>query len=280
MKETSFRLPHITLAGFTNGNVGKPPLLLLHGWLDNAGSFETMLPYLSRFHVIAVDLPGHGLSQHRSLDAHYHFVDWVYDVSQLIEHLHWDSLSIVGHSMGGSIATVVAAALPQKIKNIVLIDSIGLMTTPATQTCEQLRQGINSRVRLAGKDKPRHPTFESAMLARVLVGDLKEEQVSILLKRGLEVCNDGYRWRSDQRLRTHSVMRFTFEQATNLINNIQCPVLMIEGDKGAKMVKRNRELYQAHFADLHCNHMPGGHHCHMEYPETAAQLVNDFIAMR
>ena len=87
MEETRFKLPHITLAGFTNSNVGKPPLLLLHGWLDNAGSFETMLPYLDQYHVIAVDLPGHGLSQHRSLDAHYHFVDWIYDVSQLIEHL-------------------------------------------------------------------------------------------------------------------------------------------------------------------------------------------------
>lgn len=277
MKEKSFKLPNITLAGFTNDNVGKPPLLLLHGWLDNAGSFETLLPYLNQFHVIAVDLPGHGLSQHRSLDAHYHFVDWVYDVCQLIEHLQWGSLSIVGHSMGGMIATVVAATVPLKIENIVLIDSLGLITTPATDTCEQLRLGINSRIRLSNKDKPRHPTFESAMQARVMVGDLKEEEVSILLKRGLEVSNGGYYWRSDQRLRTHSVMRFTFEQATNLIDNIQCPVLLIEGEHGAKMVKSNRALYQAHFADLHCKQMPGGHHCHMEHPEIAAQLVNDFI---
>jgi pimeloyl-ACP methyl ester carboxylesterase len=277
VKETRFKLPHITLAGFTNDNVGKPPLLLLHGWLDNAGSFETLLPYLNQYHVVAVDLPGHGLSQHRSLDAQYHFVDWIYDVIQLIDLLQWDTLSIVGHSMGGSIATVVAATVPQKIKNIVLIDSIGLMTTPTTKTCEQLRQGIASRVLLVGKSRPQHPTFESAMLARVLAGDLKEEQVSILLKRGLEASNDGYCWRSDQRLRTHSVMRFTFEQATDLVSNIQCPVLMIEGEKGAKMVKSNRLLYQAHFADLHCKKMPGGHHCHMEHPETAAQLVNDFI---
>lgn len=277
MKELRFELEHITLAGFTNDNVGKPPLLALHGWLDNAGSFEMMLPYLDDYHVVAIDFPGHGLSAHRSVDASYHFVEWIYDISQLIEKLQWSNLSILGHSMGGMVGSVVASVLPQKIDRLVLIDSIGLITTPQEEACEQLRRAIHSRASVSKKKKAVHPSVESALQARVLAGDLKEKEARVLLKRGLESVGNGYCWRSDQRLRTHSAMRFTAEQAVSFISNIQCPVLMIEGLNGAKMVKQNREVYGGYFANLRCVQMNGGHHCHMEYPAEAAQLLLDFL---
>jgi pimeloyl-ACP methyl ester carboxylesterase len=279
MIEVRFELPHLTLAGFSNGHVGKPVLLALHGWLDNAGSFELMLPYLDNYHVIAVDMPGHGLSSHRSPDAHYHFVDWVWDISVLIEQQQWRAITIVGHSMGGLIATVAAAVLPDGIARMVLIDAFGLITTQPQQACEQLRQAIRSRSALSLKRKPVHPSIESAMQARVLAGDLKEKEAAVLLTRGLEERADGFVWRSDQRLRTASAMRFSFEQATSFIANISCPVLLIEGRRGAQMIKTNKEMFQGHYADLRCKQMDGGHHCHMEYPQIAAQLVTDFIGV-
>ena len=72
MKDIEFELPNYTLRGFTNGNIDAPILLCLHGWLDNSASFQPLNQYLSDFHVIAIDLPGHGLSDHKSPDAYYH----------------------------------------------------------------------------------------------------------------------------------------------------------------------------------------------------------------
>jgi pimeloyl-ACP methyl ester carboxylesterase len=277
MQDIRFDLAHLSLAGITNGNVGKPVLLALHGWLDNAASFEEMMPYFGSYHVIAIDFPGHGLSPHRSIDAHYHFVEWVYDISQLILQQQWEAVTIVGHSMGGMVGSVLASVLPEKVARIVLIDSIGLITTEPDKTCEQLRNAIFSRAKVGLKKKAVHSSVESALQARVFAGDLKEKEARVLLKRGLMAVQGGYTWRSDQRLRTHSALRATLEQALNYISNIQCPVLMIHGRDGAKMVKQNMTVYSEHFADLRCIEMPGGHHCHMEYPQQAAQLVNDFI---
>lgn len=272
-EEVSFALPHLTLAGWTNGHVGKPVLLALHGWLDNASSFEPLLPWLDDYQVFSIDLPGHGLSAHRSCDANYHFVEWIYDIAELIRVAKWDNVTLVGHSMGGMISSVVASVLPQKIKRVVLIDSVGLITTPQQSACEQLRLAIESRQLMIEKVKNVYPTIEAALMARVKAGDLSEKEVRFLLKRGIKAVDGGVIWRSDPRLRTHSAMRFSQEQAKSFISQIQCPVLLIEGENGFKQRSENRELYTSFYPNLECQEIPGGHHCHMEYPALTGQAI-------
>ena len=85
IKEITFSSGSKKIAALTNGNDQAPLLLCLHGWLDNAASFQPLMPYLADYHVIAIDWPGHGLSSHRSEDAHYHFIDWIYDLVKLFK---------------------------------------------------------------------------------------------------------------------------------------------------------------------------------------------------
>ena len=69
------------LAGLEFGTPGGRPVLALHGWLDNAASFATVAPLLAKnLHIVALDLPGHGHSGHRSADASYPFTEWVPEV--------------------------------------------------------------------------------------------------------------------------------------------------------------------------------------------------------
>ena len=66
------------LAGLAWRRQGRPRVLALHGWLDNANSFQPMAPLLGQLDLVALDLPGHGHSDHRHSTARYHFVDYLY----------------------------------------------------------------------------------------------------------------------------------------------------------------------------------------------------------
>ena len=85
------------------------PVLCLHGWLDNANSFLPLAQAMPDLPLLALDLAGHGHSSHRSPDAHYYLLDYVSDIATLCRQQQWQQLTVVGHSMGGMVATVLAA---------------------------------------------------------------------------------------------------------------------------------------------------------------------------
>lgn len=280
MKEISFDLGHTRLAAISNDKQGRPLLLALHGWLDNAGSFAPMFPYLENFHVIALDFPGHGLSDDRSPDANYHFVEWVYDICHLIKQQKWQRLSIVGHSMGGMVGQLIAAVIPDTISRLVLIDAIGLITTDAGQACEQLKQAIASRERIQGKKtKAVHLNMDQALAARVTAGDIGKAEAKVLAQRGVIEKEGGFVWRSDPRLRTSSAVRFCPEQALSFIKAVVCPVLLIKGQNGGEGLKRLLAQFEREFIELRTIEIKGGHHCHMQSPKHAAKLVEEFVGM-
>jgi len=86
----------------------QPRLLCLHGWLDNANSFVPMMPYLPAFDLVAVDLPGHGYSD--PSNTSYLQAEVMVQVVKIMQALGWDDCHLMGHSMGGCIAPLVAVA--------------------------------------------------------------------------------------------------------------------------------------------------------------------------
>ncbi len=275
--DVAYQLPSLAIKGLAYGNNQLPPLLCLHGWLDNAASFTPLMPHLIDRRIIAIDLAGHGLSGHRSLDAHYHFVDYIYDLVQLYELNKWPAIDIVAHSMGGMIASAFAAAFPEKVKSLTLIDSIGFLHAEAGKTTKSLRQGMLSRLANTTKQKSFHSTLDSAINARINVSDLKYPQAKLLVERGVEKFTQGYLWRSDARLRTKSPLRLSLEQSEQLIIDIKAPTQIIHGDKGFDMVKSAIEHYRDIFSALKITTLTGGHHVHMEQPKETAKLIQQFI---
>ena len=99
-QEGYFSSPSGKIAYKKWGTDSSPSVLALHGWLDNLASFEPLLQHLDDLCVVAIDLPGHGKSDHRPVGAHYHFLDWIPDILAVIEALGWKGLSLMGHSLG------------------------------------------------------------------------------------------------------------------------------------------------------------------------------------
>jgi len=97
-------------------------MLGLHGWLDNAGSFELLARELVALNpqvwFVAVDLLGHGQSDHGR--GPYQYLDQIEAIHDVLDALKWDTCFIVGHSYGGNNATLYAAALPGRIQGLVV----------------------------------------------------------------------------------------------------------------------------------------------------------------
>ena len=276
-EEVCFSLSEVELHGIKKGNENQPIVLCLHGWLDNAASFIPLMNELNDLQVIAIDWPGHGHSGHRGQDAHYHFIDYVYDLLLLFEFNQWQSIDIVAHSMGGMIASAFAAAFPERVNSLTLIDSIGFISAKSEETTQQLRNGMLSRLKLKGKHKPIHPDIESAITARRSVSDLSYEDAKLIVERGSFDYENGITWRADSRLRNTSPYRLTFSQAKQFIKDITTPVQLIYGDKGIELVELGLAHYAPLFKQFTAYKLSGGHHIHMEQAKKTANLVDSFL---
>ncbi|QOL24636.1 alpha/beta hydrolase [Thalassotalea sp. LPB0316] len=281
MYEIKIPLAHLNVAAMSNQQQfesNKAKVIFLHGWLDNAASFTDLLPALADYHVVAIDWPGHGLSDHKSKGAYYHFVDWVDDLYQIIQALGWSSCHIVGHSMGGMIASAFSAAFPEYVRSLTLIDAFGFITDEAKNTTKQIRQGIESRFKQQQKSTKYHPNLSSAIKARVAVSDFSLKEATLIVERGTEQTEQGVVWRTDSRLRNLSPYRFTHAQAQQLMSDLAVPVQLIYGDKGMAFVSKMLEKFQGVVSQITIHKLAGGHHVHIEQPEKTTEHILSFIS--
>src|SRR3989442_2580078 len=101
------------------GNAGKPPLLLIHGGRDHARNWDWVAQALrDDYHILAPDLRGHGDSQW-SIGGSYAMIDYTLDVAQLLSAVQIFPITIIGHSLGGSIALQYAGVYPERVSKVV-----------------------------------------------------------------------------------------------------------------------------------------------------------------
>lgn len=255
----------------------QPEVLAIHGWLDNAASFSNLIPLLPNYNWTAVDLPGHGHSFHRPANTHYHFIDWVTDLVDFIQAKYDKPVTLVGHSLGGMLSTVIAGLYPELVERVVLIDAAGLMTQAKSDGAKELRAALDSRVMQTAKGKTQKVNHKAAVRARAMAGDLLESSAQVLIDRNLKQIEQDYYWRSDHRLRTRSPIRMHATQAQSIIESITAPVLILLAEDGYGEIKQGFSHYQGHYQNLICVTVPGGHHCHLEQAEQCAQFISRFL---
>src|SRR3954469_23206577 len=148
-RDIDIALPHLRLAARAWGDPALPKLLALHGWLDNAASFDRLAPLLcGDFHIVALDLPGHGRSAWRAPGAWYHYVDYLGDVLAAADALGWDRFGLLGHSLGGAIASMLAGVEGDRVERLLLIEALGPMSLAAEQTLAHLKRSLSERGQL------------------------------------------------------------------------------------------------------------------------------------
>ena len=268
-----------TLTALRSGNPDGPKLLALHGWLDNAASFLPLLPHLAAFDVVALDLPGHGGSAHRMPGYDYAFVDWIHDVLDALDALGWTRANLLGHSMGGVIATMVAAAVPERVDRLALIEALGPIAGDANQAAAQLRRAVIARRALDANKLPRViADIEHAVDARLAVSDMTREAARLIVTRNLRRVDGGFAWRSDPRLTLPSHVRTDESFIRSWVRAIEAPTLVIAADPApVYFTPEARDARAAELRDGRVEVLAGGHHLHMEQATVVAAVLLPFL---
>lgn len=258
---------------------GSRPLVALHGWMDNAASWDRVAPYLDGYDVWCLDFAGHGLSDHRPAGNRYHFADHVLDLYGVVEALGLKSAAFIGHSMGAAIATTFAAAFPGKVESVVLVDGLAPYSGDEAEASSILRQSAEEWF-TPSRGSRVFRTFDEAVQARMKgLGQISESCSRILCSRGVKETDGGWGWRVDRRVRLASPMRFTEAQVLQMLSDVAAPVLLILAEHGYwNMQPERNEARLAALKNLKTLHLPGGHHLHLEDSAPAiVQSVREFL---
>jgi len=208
--------------------------------------------------VIALDLRGHGLSEHADS---YGYLDYVSDLTWLLDQLELDEVTVAGHSLGGYVA-LLAACSDDRIARVLAIDVKSDWTEEDAAFVERARESTQ-------RVEPDLEPLVGRIAKSVLPSDLDAKELELIAERVIENVEGGWRFRWDRRvLAPEPVDPFAF------LGRVRCPVHVIAGSESEVMPPD-----KAHrFADA----IPGGtveivdgagHHVELDAPELLAERI-------
>ena len=198
---------------------------------------------------------------------------------------------MVGHSLGGAIASVMAAAMPQRITRLALIEALGALAEDETRTAARLQEAFAAN---AQRDRGRLRVFAdiaTAVRARMQSNGLSQTAARLLVERGIapvpasgdghDVQQAGYVWRSDPRLTLPTAVRMSEAQVQDLVAAIACPVRVIYAQPAQwyftdELRRQRADLLR----DGDVIRIDGSHHLHMEAPAGVAAALGAFLRAR
>ncbi|KAM6292723.1 serine hydrolase-like protein 2 [Porphyrio hochstetteri] len=313
--ELKFPVPWGHVAAKAWGPSEGHPVLCLHGWLDNANTFDKLIPLLPRGrsfssgwfllqgctsdslslsdrYYVTMDFSGHGLSSHRPAGSIYHLLDYVTDVRRVVAALQWRQFTLMGHSMGGSVAGMFCLLYPEMVDRLILLESLGFLLDPedTEEWLESKRMVIDTLLSLEAKQQTPKAWSREAALQRLLEANshLTAEGGAILLQRGATETPAGLVYNRDMRVRMQSRETFTVEQCVKFLQKIQDRVLIIiarDGllaphaiDRGSEFVKPLREAVESALKEhIQLIEVPGSHFVHLNEPEVVSGIISNFL---
>jgi pimeloyl-ACP methyl ester carboxylesterase len=215
------------------GDNGKPNLILVHGGMDHARSWDRVADaFLSDFRVLAPDLRGHGDSSWAP-GAMYSIAEYVLDLSALADIVGRFPVYFVGHSLGAAIVLQYAGIYPDRVKKLVAIEGVApppelLTPRPAH---ERLRDWIEAMRDYEKRIPHRYPSLDAAYERMHKANPyLSDEMARHLTLFGSNWNADGtLTWKFDNFVRSLAPYALNLSESLEIWNHIQCPVLLFRG---------------------------------------------------
>ncbi|XP_033089635.1 serine hydrolase-like protein 2 isoform X1 [Trachypithecus francoisi] len=296
ISELKLAVPWGHIAAKAWGSLQGPPVLCLHGWLDNANSFDRLIPLLPQdFYYVAMDFGGHGLSSHYSPGVPYYQQTFVSEIRRVVAALKWNQFSILGHSFGGIVGGMFSCIFPEMVNKLILLDSplLLLESSEVENLLTYKRRAIEHVLQVEASQESSSVLSLKQLLQRLLKTNshLNEECGELLLQRGTTKVAAGLVLNRDQRISwpENSVDLVSRELYAHSIRKLQAHVLFIKAVHGYFDVRREsysdkeslsfmihtlkstlKERFQ--FVEI-----PGNHYVHMSEPQQVASIISSFL---
>ena len=245
-----------------------PPLLLLHGGAANTHWFDWLAPRLAgAFRVLALDFPGHGQSDWPR-PPRYRMGDFVAAVVGFAEAMGLRRLDLVGHSMGGKVAMLLAATHPRRVRSLVILDA-----TPDVSA-----DGLAEMRQIGTRPMRLFPSRTAAARAFRLIP--RETVVPAARLRALAARSTRHRGHGRWSIGPDREFfgRVVPRVAWPLLPRILCPTLVLRAERSSILSRQTAEMLRRAIPGATLHEVP--HTCHhlvFERPAEVGRAIRDFL---
>jgi len=269
------------------GSEHAPKLFMLHGWMDVSASFQFVVDCFTRdWHVIALDWRGFGLSDRVASDC-YWFPDYLGDLDALLEAISPDQpVQLIGHSMGGNVATLYAGIRPHRVAKLINLEGFGLANAVPAQAPNRYSKWLDEL-----REPPTMRSYPSreAVVQRLRKNNprLTSERAEFLSQHWAAADQQGeWHVQGDPKHKIVSANLYRTEEVLACWQQITAPVLWVEAehtevwrwmgpkDEMRAEIDRRMQVIPHVTAALIKD---AGHMLHHDQPEALARLIEGFL---
>ncbi|MDP2341272.1 MAG: alpha/beta hydrolase [Deltaproteobacteria bacterium] len=256
-----------------------PLVLCVHGALDTGRSFDAIAGELEgKARVVAVDLRGHGSSDHVGVGGSYHLLDFLKDLAFVVDALKPISV-LVGHSMGGNLALMLAGSVPSCTQALLLVDAVGPPGEEGSEQPERIGELLRTLLEPKRAFAPVKTIEEGIARMQKWNPGLKDAAAHLMLEPVLRDVDGGLEFPFDPRLRGPTPFRFSDDTWQAFARRVTAQTTIVrasdgfvpggdvEGTLGDPFEARAR-LMKAKVVVVE-----GTHHLHVERPAALAQEI-------
>ena len=272
----------------------RPPLLMLHGWMDVAASFQFVVDALSvERHVLALDWRGFGATDTPQVDT-YFFHEYLGDLEIVLDGLfgvEHAPIDLLGHSMGGNVAMLYAGVRPQRIRRLINLEGFGMPRSKPAHAPRRIASWLDA---LKKPEQLRPYEALEAVAARLRKTNplLRADRAAWLAGHwsqrvtGIGDAPDTWHLLADPNHKRQSPLLAQVDDWLECWKLIAAPMMWIEGDRSDVSIWWGNRYTKAEFherLDVVASverHIvaPAGHMLHHDRPEDIARLLEAFLS--
>lgn len=252
----------------------RTPVICLHSWLGQGLDWWPVVGGLPG-RWICPDQRGFGGSDPVGAGGYYHFHDLLPDLDALIDAIGGGPVDLVGHSMGGTVASCYAGALPARVRRLVVVEGLGALSIAEKPQLDRVRAHLGT-VRKARSPSMVASVEDAAGRLQRRFSTMTPAHAQLIARNGLRDHGPGLRWAWDPQHRVPGPYPFREAWYLDFLREITAPTLVVWGEESwyAPDVQARRAAALPQVAQVR---IPGGHMLNLDAPEPLRACILDHL---